>query len=214
VIKLYLNDTLFRSGGITDSNPVLLVIIEDKGGINTAGTGIGHDLTAFLDTDRNKSFVLNNYFETDFDNYRKGTITYALGKMSGGSHSITLKAWDNFNNSSEASVKFIVRTDNGLILSNLINYPNPFADQTTISAEHNRPDEELEVQINIYNMNGKVIKIIDRTFQSTGYKLPPLEWDGNDDGGKRVGRGIYPYSVTIITKKGEVARTAGRMIIL
>ena len=51
-ISLYLNDTLFRSGGITDSNPRLLALIEDIGGINTAGTGIGHDLLCWLDDDR------------------------------------------------------------------------------------------------------------------------------------------------------------------
>lgn len=214
VIKLYLNDTLFRDGGITDSNPVLLAIIEDKCGINTTGSGIGHDLTAYLDSDRNKSFVLNNYFETDFDNYMKGRITYPIGKISGGSHSITLKAWDNYNNSSETSVIFIVRTDNGFIISNLINYPNPFTNRTSITAEHNRPDENLRLRIYIYSMSGKVIKIIETSIPSTGYKLPPVEWDGNDDGGKRVGRGIYPYSVTISTEKGEVARATGRMIIL
>ena len=42
------NDTLFRSGGITDPNPRLLALIEDNGGINTAGTGIGHELHAGL----------------------------------------------------------------------------------------------------------------------------------------------------------------------
>jgi hypothetical protein len=213
-IRLYLNDTLFRSGGITDSDPVLLAIIEDKGGINTTGSGIGHDLTAFMDNDRNKSFVLNNYYETDLDNYMKGTISYPLINVNGGSHSITLKAWDNFNNSAEANVRFIVRTDNGFIINNLLNYPNPFTDHTSISAEHNRPDEILNIRISIYSMSGKIIKIIQQSVPSTGYKLPPIEWDGNTDGGKRVGRGIYPYSVTISTENGESARASGRMIIL
>ena len=214
VINLYLNDTLFRNGGITDSNPVLLAVIEDKGGINTTGSGIGHDLIAFMDNDRNESFVLNNYYETDFENYMKGKITYSLGKIDEGAHMITLKAWDNFNNSSKASVRFVVRTDNGFIINNLINYPNPFTDRTNITAEHNRPDETLKLRINIYSMSGKIIKIIETSVQSTGYKLPPVEWDGNDDGGKRVGRGIYPYTFTIYTENREVARATGRMIIL
>lgn len=213
-IKLYLNDTLFRSGGITDNDPVLLAIIEDAGGINTTGSGIGHDLTAFMDNDRNKSFVLNNYFEADFDNYMKGTLSYPLININGGPHSLTLKAWDNFNNSSEASVRFVVRTDNGFILNNLLNYPNPFTDHTSITAEHNRPDENLTIRILIYSMSGKVIKIIEETVPSTGYRLPPIEWDGNTDEGKRIGRGIYPYSISVTTEKGETARASGKMIIL
>jgi hypothetical protein len=213
-IKLYLNDTLFRDGGISDSNPVLLAIIEDSGGINTTGSGIGHDLTAYIDDDKNKSFVLNSYFENDFDNYKKGQITYPLGELSSGSHSLTLKAWDNFNNSSVTSLTFVVRTDQGFILNNLINYPNPVTDQTSITAEHNRPDNSLTVRINIYNMSGKIIRILETTVLSAGYKIPPILWDGNTEDGKRVGRGIYPYSVTVTTDAGEIARVSGRMVIL
>ncbi len=213
-IKLYMNDTLFRNGGITDNNPRLLAIIEDEGGINTTGSGIGHDITGFLDKDPNRSFVLNNYFENDFDNYRRGRIIYDLSGLSGGSHSLTLKAWDIYNNSSEKSILFLVESGGKFILKNLINYPNPFFNETMITAEHNRPDEELDVIINVFNLAGKIIKIIKTKVPSTGYSLPPVLWDGNDDGGGRVGRGIYPYTVIVTTKSGETARTSGRMIIL
>jgi hypothetical protein len=213
-IYLYLNDTLFRNGGITDNNPVLLAIIEDKGGINTTGSGIGHDLTAFMDNEKNNSFVLNSYFENDFDNYMKGRAVYPLGEISEGSHSINLKAWDNFNNSSQASLSFMVKTDKGFIINNLINYPNPFTDQTKITAEHNRPDQKLSIKVNIFDLSGKIMRTIEIKVIADGYKLPPVIWDGNAEGGKRVGRGIYPYSVTISTEKGEIARASGRMVIL
>ena len=213
-INLYMNDTLFRDGGITDNNPHLLAIIVDKDGINTTGSGIGHDLTAFLDNDPNKSFVLNNYFENDFDNYMKGKIIYDLSGLSNGTHSITVKAWDNFNNSSEKSIIFIVETGEKFILKNLINFPNPFLNETSISAEHNRSEAELNITINIFSLNGRLIKIIKTIAPSTGYVLPPVIWDGNDDGGKRVGRGIYPYSIIVTTPTGEMAKASGRMIIL
>jgi flagellar hook assembly protein FlgD len=95
-----------------------------------------------------------------------------------------------------------------------MNYPNPFFENTNIIAEHNKPGSELEVIINIYNISGKIIKIIRTRVPSYGYELPPIPWDGNDDGGKRVGRGIYPYMVTVTTSDGETARVSGRMIIL
>jgi Peptidase family C25 len=213
-INLFMNDTLFRNGGITDNNPKLLAIIEDKGGINTTGSGIGHDLTGFLDNDPNSSFVLNNYFENDFDNYKKGRIIYNLSGLSGGSHTLTVKAWDNYNNSSEKSIIFLVETGEKFVLKNLINYPNPFLSETRISAGHNRPSDELNVIIDIFSLNGRLIKIIKTKVPSTGYSLPPVIWNGNDDGGKRVGRGIYLYSVIVTTESGETARISGRMIIL
>jgi len=213
-IKLYMNDTLFRNGGITDNNPKLLAIIEDKGGINTTGSGIGHDLTGFLDNDPNKSFVLNNYYENDFDNYMKGRIIYNLSGLSGGNHSLTVKAWDNFNNSSEKSISFLVETGEKFILKNLLNYPNPFFSETRITVEHNKPESEFNVTIKIFNLNGKIIKIIRTKVPSAGYTLPPIIWNGNDDRGMRVGRGIYPYSVIVTTESGETAGASGRMIIL
>jgi len=213
-IKLFMNDTLFRNGGITDKNPRLLAVIEDAGGINTTGSGIGHDLTGFLDKDMNGTFILNNYYVNDFDNYKRGKIEYNLSGLSEGSHSLTIKAWDNFNNSSEKSILFLVESGEKFILKNLINYPNPFLGETSITGEHNRPDSELDVVINIYSLNGRIIKIIKTTVPSTGYALPPVVWDGNDEGGNRVGRGIYPYSVTISTDTGETAKASGRMIIL
>jgi hypothetical protein len=213
-IRLFMNDTLFRNGGITDNNPRMVAILEDGGGINTTGSGIGHDITAYLDGDHNKSFVLNNYFENDFDNYKKGKVIYDLTDMSAGSHTLTLKVWDNYNNSSINSILFLVETGGKFILKNLLNFPNPFMNETKISAEHNRPDKEMEVMINIYDMSGRIIRILRFSELSTGYQLEPVIWDGNDEGGKRVGRGIYPYSVTIRTGNGEMARAAGRMIIL
>ena len=213
-IKLYMNDTLFKNGGMTNKNPKLLAIIEDQGGINTTGSGIGHDITAYLDNDQNNSFVLNHYFETEFDNYRKGRLVYDLPGLSDGSHSLTLKAWDNFNNSSTETILFVVETDGKFVITNLMNYPNPFLNETMIRAEHNRPDNELDVYIRIYNLNGTAIKLLHTKVQSVGFVIPPVEWDGKDDGGSRVGRGLYPYSVTIKTPDGEMASASGRMIIL
>ena len=212
-ISLFMNDTLFRSGGITDSNPRLLAMIEDKGGINTAGTGIGHDLSCWLDNDHTTSFILNNYYENDFGSYSKGSIIYNFSSLDPGSHILTLKAWDNFNNSSEKSIIFLVEIGEKFILKNLLNYPNPFIEGTKISAEHNRPDEQFDVTVTIYSMNGAVIRILKTSIPATGYQFAPVEWDGNTSGGQRAGRGVYPYRVTIITGSGETSTISGRMII-
>lgn len=213
-IRLFMNDTLFRNGGMTDRNPRMLAIIEDKGGINTTGSGIGHDLTAFLDNNQNNSFVLNNYFENDFDNYMKGRIVYDLSELPAGNHSLKLKAWDNFNNSSEEVIHFIVETDGKFLLTNLINYPNPAVENTKISAEHNRPDEELEITISIFDGTGRLIRILEKNEYATGYQLSPVVWDGNNSSGVRVKKGIYPYRVSVRTEEGEKATASGRIMIL
>lgn len=213
-IELYLNDTLFRNGGISNSNPTLLAVISDKNGINISGTGIGHDLTGYLDNEAGNSFVLNTYFQNDFNNYRKGRLSYNLTELSEGVHTLTIKAWDNYNNSSEKTISFEVLKGEKLILSKLMNYPNPFSNGTNIVFEHNKPGNELDITVNIYSMDGRKIKIIRTKIESDGYIIPSLYWDGNIEGGRRAGKGIYPYTVTITTSNGEKSMISGRMIIL
>lgn len=213
-IKLYMNDTLFRDGGITSTNPKLMAVIEDQGGINTTGAGIGHDITAVLDNNPKNTVILNEYFENDFDNYSRGKLFYNLTSVPEGRHSLTLKAWDNFNNSSVSSLNFIVGNDGRFIIDNLINYPNPFSQQTTFEATHNRPDSELEVTVNIYNLRGQLIKSMHDRYYSSGFVIPPVIWDGRDDRGARAGQGVYPYTIKIKTPEGETATASGRLIIL
>jgi hypothetical protein len=212
-IRLYLNDTLFRSGGITNRNPRLLALIEDMGGINTAGTGIGHDLSCWLDNDRTKSFKLNNYYENDLGSYSRGRIIYSFAGLEPGGHTLTLKAWDNYNNSSEKSIVFRVEAGEEFVVKNLLNYPNPFIEDTKISAEHNRPDELLDVTVTIFSMNGAVLRILRASVPATGYQLAPVEWDGYNSSGQKAARGVYPYRVTVTTGNGETSTISGRMII-
>lgn len=212
-IRLFMNDTLFRNGGITDASPRMLALIEDEGGINTTGSGIGHDLTAWLDGGQT-SFVLNNYFENDFDSYMKGRVLYDLSGLREGNHKLKLKAWDNFNNSSEETILFVVETDGKFVLTNLLNYPNPVISETRITAGHNRTETKLETTISIYDGAGRLVRLLKSSGYSTGYQLPPLIWDGNNSGGTRVEKGIYPYRVTVETEEGEKASASGRIVIL
>lgn len=213
-IRLFLNDTLFKSGGISCPDPRILAIIEDEGGINTTGSGIGHDLIAYLDDDLKTSFILNNYFESDFDSYVKGRVVYDLSDIPEGMHTLTLKAWDNFNNSSQESIQFMVQPEGEFVLKDVINYPNPVTDDTRISAGHNRPDEKIDITVTILDMSGRIIRIIRNETYSTGYRLAPITWDGKTGNGQRVGRGLYTYLITAITSHGEEARGTGRIIIL
>ncbi len=213
VIDLYMNDTLFKDGGITDTDPVLLARLSDPGSINTTGTGIGHDIVAFMDGDIGNSIILNNYYENDLGTYKSGNITYPFYNLDKGEHKLFLKAWDSYNNSSVASLVFFVRDEEGLVLNRLFNYPNPFSSHTNICLEHNRPGSSIEIIINIYGRNGQLVKTIMTTEISDGYRLSPVVWDARDNYGNRVAAGVYLY--TVLFKSGEeTARITGRMVIL
>jgi hypothetical protein len=213
-IRLFLNDTLFRNGGIASDDPYLMAIISDENGINTTGTGIGHDLTLWLNGDRNNTLVVNNFFEAAFDNYRKGTIRYPLAGLKKGQNSLTLKAWDNYNNSAEKTLLFVVGDDVRFTISDILNFPNPFSSSTTIVAGHNRPDSDVEVIISIFDMSGRNIRTLKSFTTAGGFAIEPVVWDRTTADGAKAGRGTYVFRITLIADGKEVAWGSGRMIIL
>ena len=63
-IQLFMNDTNFINGGITNSDPNLYAVLFDENGINTVGNGIGHDMVAILDESSSSPIILNDFFNT------------------------------------------------------------------------------------------------------------------------------------------------------
>lgn len=213
-IRLFINDTLFRNGGFTDKTPTLLALISDKSGINATGAGIGHDIIAWIDDDMSGAVVLNNLFRADIGSHTSGSIIYPLVFSDEGEYKISLRAWDNLNNPSVATLKVVVGTSGRFILTNLLSFPNPATEGTKFTAGHNRPETEMDVTITIFNTGGRVVRVLRDKATDTGYALPEIPWDGCDSGGGRVARGLYLWRVEAVTRGGEKSSATGRIIIL
>lgn len=214
IIKLYMNNTKFVDNGMTDENPVFLAYVEDDIGINTVGTGIGHDITAILDGDASNPIVLNDFYESELDNFRKGIIKYPLRDLAVGPHVITLKVWDVANNSSTATLRFNVIKSEELSLNHVLNYPNPFTTNTQFFFEYNQPGVPVDVDIQIFTVSGKNVKTLRSTQISNGFRSDPITWNGLDDFGDRIGRGVYMYRLRVKTPDGKSAEKFEKLVIL
>ena len=213
-IQLYMNDESFVFGGITDENPDLFAKVFDENGINTVGTGIGHDIVAVLDANTTNSIVLNEFYESDVDSYQRGSIRYPLSKLSEGKHTLRIKVWDVYNNSGEAYTEFVVANSADLALDHVLNYPNPFTTNTDFYFEHNKPGQELQVRIQVFTVSGRSVKTIDGLYLSDGYRIGPINWNGRDEYGDKIGRGVYVYRVKVTAPSGEVADEFEKLVIL
>lgn len=162
-VRLYMNDETFVNGGITNSSPFLLALLEDENGINTA-SGIGHDIIGILDGDETNPYIMNDYYETELDDYTKGRVYFPYRNLAPGLHTITFKAWDVYNNPVTAEIQFVVVSDDTVTLKNVLNYPNPFVSYTEFWFSHNKPFEPLEVQVQVMTI----------TVKSFGQKIKPL----------------------------------------
>ena len=196
-LAIFMNDESFIEGGNTNTSPNLIISLSDLSGINTSITSIDHDIVAIIDGDQANPIVLNDYYETEKDDFTKGKVVYQLRDLSVGLHTVQIKAWDTYNNSSEASLNFMVVSDSGLVLDNVLNYPNPFVNHTEFWFNHNKPNEPLEVQVQIFTVSGKIIKTINQTLQTTGNLSRNVNWNGLDDFGNKLGKGVYIYKLKV-----------------
>ncbi len=198
-VKLYMNDQTFISGGITNESPIFLAYLEDENGINTA-SGIGHDIVAILDGDESNPYILNDYYETELDNYKKGHLSFPFRNLEKGLHTITFKAWDVYNNPVTAEIQFLVVGDETITLKNVLNYPNPFTSYTQFWFTHNRPFEPLDVQVQVMTVTGKIVWTRNQVITTDGFLSREITWDGKDDFGDRIGKGVYVYKLTVRSK--------------
>jgi hypothetical protein len=212
-IKAFLNDEQFVNGGITNEDPVLLLKLFDSSGINTAGTGIGHDLIATLDNDNNQFFILNDFYQSDLDSYQSGIVRFQLPQLSPGPHSLRIKAWDVMNNSSEVIIEFNVVDDGELELRHVLNYPNPFTTKTVFMFEHNKPGQDLQVRVQVFTVTGRIIKMLQQTINNDGTRSSELEWDGKDEYGDKVGRGVYLYRLSVTAAGGVKKEKIEKLVI-
>ncbi len=213
-VELYLNDENFVSGGLTDQNPTLIAKVSDENGINAVGNGIGHDIIAILDNNTAKPIVLNEYYIADLDSYESGKISYDFKNLSVGNHTLSFKVFDVNNNSTDVNINFTVAEKKEITLSHVLNYPNPFTTKTEFFFEHNQVCESLEVQIQIFTVSGKLVKTINQEVRTNGFRTDGIEWDGRDDFGDEIGRGVYVYQITAKTLEGDVAQKIEKLVLL
>jgi hypothetical protein len=213
-LRLYMNDRSFVNGGLTNKKPNFIAELVDSSGINTVGSGIGRDITLVKNNEVNRPIILNEFYQAALDDYTRGEITYPLQNLEVGNYNLNMKVWDVFNNASDGSLDFIVADEAGLAIKNLLNYPNPFTTRTTFHFDHNRPNEQLEALLQVYTVSGKLVKTLRQDLLTQGFHADQLVWDGLDDFGDRIGRGVYIYRLKVQTSTGERAIETQKLVIL
>ena len=214
-IQLFMNDESFIEGGNTNSSPNLIAVLSDVSGINTSITAVDHDIVGILDGNDSNPILLNDFYQTELDDFTKGKVSYKLRDLEVGPHTLKLKAWDTYNNSSEATLHFVVVSDDRLNLENVLNYPNPFVNYTEFWFNHNKPNELLEVQVQVFTVSGKLIKTINQNEQTMGTLSRSISWNGLDDFGNRIGKGVYIYKLRVkSTSSNLVSEKYEKLVIL
>ncbi len=214
-MEVFMNDEKFVDGGMVGPDPIMIANIYDENGLNTVGTGIGHELTAILDGDENNVIVLNDFYSALKDSYQEGRIEFPFMELADGPHNLEVKVWDVANNSATREVSFVVADNSSIALGHVLNYPNPFTTNTKFYIEHNLNGRPISVQVKIFTVSGRLVKTLDGSTYADGNLYCDLEWDGLDDYGDAIGRGAYVYQVLLKDEStGEKVSKFEKLVVL
>jgi hypothetical protein len=202
----------FSSGDIVSPGAVLVAAVADSiSGVNITGE-IGHKITLTLDGDVSSRIDVTDRFSYDEGSFVRGTLEFPLPELAEGPHTVEIKAWDNFNNSSVASAEFIIMPEDEVVLRNVLNYPNPLTDRTTFTFEINK---EAVVEIKIYTLSGRLIRTLRDIQARGGFNM--IEWDGLDQDGDLLANGVYLYRVVARSQaadgKGLTGESIGKLVV-
>ena len=205
VINMYINSPFFKSGGTIDESSILYATISDENGINTTGSGIGHDLQLSIEGDTTLVINLNDYYENDLGTYKSGHLKYTLPELNPGNYTLTLRAWDLMNNSASESLAFKLKVEKKTGVYKMYAYPNPVDRDGTVNfvVEHDQPETEVSFKLEIYDTAGNVLFRNTEDFYNDGSKATiSVGVDG------LLRPGVYPYRIWTDTKaNGENVKT-------
>jgi hypothetical protein len=102
--------------------------------------------------------------------------------------------------------------------------------RTEFMFEHNMPGQMLEIMVQVYTVSGRLIKTIQQSVMpemfafsgagcneggtAGGYRVNKIYWDGRDDFGDPIGKGVYVYKLSVQAANGLKADTFEKLVIL
>ncbi len=205
-LDIYLNSRSFVNGDKTTEQPHFFAELYDEHGINTVGSGIGHDLMLTIDSDPNKMFVLNDYY-TSSGSFQSGLVSYQLSELEEGQHTLTFRAWDLLNNSSTKSLSFEVVKGLEPTVYSVISYPNPVRMREVVhfSVDYDQPDELTEMAVDIYSPTGALVyRATEKGTEQHSFSISDV----------RLTPGIYVYRVTLTKTDGSSAGKSGKLVVI
>ena len=214
-IKLYLNTPTFKDGDEVNDKPCLWVELYDENGINTIGTGIGHDIVAIVDNSPHHTYNLNSAYEPAVGDYTRGTIMMPLNTLAPGEHTLLLRAWDMYNNSSVAKITFLVVPSLAPDFVSLVVNPAPVVagSPAEFVLTHNRPQCEMDVTLEIFNLQGQILWTNTERVVCDGVAYT-CKWNGEAQGGQPLPAGVYLIRGYMATNGSEMSTKTGKIVVV
>lgn len=210
VSRIYINTPNFVNGQVVDNTPIFYAYLWDEFGINTMGTGIGHDIILKLNNDPNQTYNLNKYYTASLGDYKSGSLKFNLPKLEDGEYSLLFKAWSLQNISTTNELNFIVQSDAPAVIEEFSIYPTPATEYVNFYLKYDRPEDIIDLEFSVMDLAGKTLwRSTDENFSEDA--IYTSKWDFLSS--RPTGNGIYIAKVTITTTEGGITHKSKKIII-
>ncbi len=212
-INIFFDNASALNSNLISPNSTLVIKLSDDTGLNTTGTGIGHQLAGILNGKEDNPIDFSRYFTGDLDaGGKSGEVNYRFSNLDQGNYSLKVTAWDVFNNFSTQTVYFTVVSGDDLEIRDVYNYPNPFSGSTTFTFQRNQISD-AEVRVKIYTVSGRLIREIEN--YHTTDKFVRIPWDGRDQDGNIIANGTYLYKIIVKNLDGNFTKSVlGKLAVI
>ena len=191
-IYVYLNDEGFQNGGKVNATPLFVAQITDPSGISASGNGIGHDLSLCIDGKSDLTYNVNEYYTHEFGDFTRGTVAYSIPQLENGLHTLTFRAWDVLNNTSQTSLDFVVDDGMKTNIMRLMASQNPAVTSTNFMVSVDLPGSECDYVIEVFDFSGRCVWKHEDSASGEG-GIYTVTWNLTNGAGAKVDTGIYLY---------------------
>jgi hypothetical protein len=127
------------------------------------------------------------------------TINFNPHFAEDGNYELIVSGKDKMGNGTKGTqYRVAFEVINKAMISNLMNYPNPFTTSTAFVFTLTGSTIPPEFKIQILTVTGKVVREITRAELGTlriGRNITEYKWDGTDQYGQKLANGVYLYRV-------------------
>ena len=209
-VRLYWNTPEFESGDKVSPIGTLYADLYDEHGIYHYNVSIGRDIVLRSNLDEFNNKILNDHYEPALDDFRRGRIVLPVGELEDGSYEFSLKVWDTWNNPTEVEIVMLV--DRNTLMAQVKSYPNPFEDEVFFSFVNGELSEELDVQLEVFDMMGRRVALVREHTASVNGEVPLIRWNGRSDAGYALRPGVYTYRLAVTDEAGKTRTVSYRLV--
>ena len=144
---------------------------------------------------------------SNLENENRAEIEFLPEFTEDGTYQLQIKAKDATNNlSGENQYKIDFEVVTKAMISNVLNYPNPFSTSTQFVFTLTGAEVPESMNIQIFTVSGKVVRTITKEELGEvriGLNRTTYSWDGTDDFGNKLANGVYLYRVNLKSATDE-----------